>query len=194
MTGTARQRRSGRALLWPAAVLAVCAGGAAWWPSALPEGERVLSDESRATVGATPIRATARATGRSLPPELARRFPPNTTVRYERSFAPHDFTEGIACPGGGFLPLLNGVPHAPPLQRNLELAGPVPPVVGKHTDAGGDEWHVHADGSETTSRWTTLETSGTTRRVVRTDHTVPAAQEHGLAPARADGGSADGGK
>ncbi|MEZ5962330.1 MAG: hypothetical protein R3F56_00660 [Planctomycetota bacterium] len=118
----------------------------------------------------------------SLPPECERRYPPHTTVRFERSFAPRDFGSGIACPGGGYLPLLNGVPRAPTLNRDVERFGPVPPVVGMHTDADGDEWWVHADGSETTSRWTTVTVGGVPRRDVRTDHTVPAPEGHGLPP------------
>lgn len=162
---------SGAAIVWLAT--RQTGGSQALAPSPVPATEVDASRRSLAV--------DARGE-RSLPPEFARRYPPGTTVRFAESFAPADFTAGIACPGGGFLPLMNGVPFAEPLQRNLERDGPVPPVVGKHTDADGDEWHVHADGSETTTRWTTISVSGSAQRRVRTDHAVPARTEHGLAP------------
>jgi len=123
-----------------------------------------------------------------LPAEWQKRPPPGTAVHFEASLDPHAFTAGIGCPGGGYLPLLNGVPFAQPLQRDVDRFGPVPRIVGKRTDAGGDEWWVHADGSETTSRWVTVAVDGVARRDVRTDHIVPAPVEHGLPPRCGDGG------
>ena len=120
------------------------------------------------------------ARGVRLPQELHRRYPPRTRVAFATSLDPRDFTTGIGCPGGGFLPLLNGVPAAQPLHRNVESDGPVPLVIGKYVDEEGSDWYVHADGSETTTRWATLGVEGVPRRDVRTDHTVPARSEHGL--------------
>ena len=78
------------------------------------------------------------------------------------------------------MPLLNGVPFAQPLHRNVEMFGPVPPVVGKYVDEEGSDWYVHADGSETSTRWMTMQVEGVARRDVRTDHTVPTRDEHAL--------------
>jgi hypothetical protein len=58
--------------------------------------------------------------------------------------------QGIPCGDGRYLPLLNGMDSAPPIQGNL---GPVQPIVAKIIDAAGTEWWEHADGSVTTSRW-----------------------------------------
>jgi hypothetical protein len=132
------------------------------------------------------LSATARARGVQLPDELTRAYPPRTRVTFALPLDPRDFEAGLACPGGGFLPLLNGVPHAQPLHRNLELHGPLPPVIGKYVDADGDDWYVHADGSETTTRWTTIAAQGVSTRDVRTDHTVPARGDHGLPARRQD--------
>ena len=118
--------------------------------------------------------------GVKLPAELALRYPARTRVDFSTPMDPRDFGAGIACPGGGFLPLLNGVPFAQALHRNTALFGPVPLVVGKYVDEEGNDWYVHADGSETTTRWTQMQVEGVARRDVRTDHTVPAREEHGL--------------
>ena len=59
--------------------------------------------------------------------------------------------DGIRCPDGRCLPLLNGVASAPALIREAER-GALPPVVALVVDADGWEWYEHADGSLTTSR------------------------------------------
>lgn len=59
--------------------------------------------------------------------------------------------DGIRCPDGRCLPLLNGVASAPAIIREPER-GPLPPVVALVVDADGWEWYEHADGSMTTSR------------------------------------------
>lgn len=175
---------SGRGLAL--AVVAVAALLAAYWVDASGNqpSTRATPLAPAATAEPPQLHRGADPAGGAMSAEWLRPLPRGASVRFDHSFDPHDFTAGIGCPGGGFLPLLNGVPHAQPLQRNVELLGPVPPVVGKYTDADGDEWWVHADGSETTSRFTTVTVGGVSRRDVRTDHVVPAPPEHGLPPAR----------
>lgn len=160
----------------------------------LQVGRRWFSGEIEAPVAPAPVSvppvadeparltAEARAAGVTLPPELTQRYPPGTTVHLARPIEPRQFAAGVGCPGGGFLPLLNGVPFAQPLHRNVDRDGPVPPVVAKRTDRDGDEWWVHADGSETTTRWMTKQVVGVAQRDVRTEHVVPARAEHQLPP------------
>lgn len=59
--------------------------------------------------------------------------------------------EGIRCPDGTCLPLLNGVAAAPAILRSPER-GPLPPVVAIVVDRDGWDWYEHADGSMTTCR------------------------------------------
>jgi hypothetical protein len=104
------------------------------------------------------------------PSELDRKLGPNDEVKLSRAIDPREFRDGIACPGGGYLPLLNGVPWAPGLSRDLRYEGPVPPVVSKFTTPDGIEWYRHADGSSTTSKWIEMQVLGTTIRTVQTNH------------------------
>ncbi len=177
-----------RALVGAAAAVVLAAAFVSLW---LREGQgSVVALPSVEPADApAPAQLTVDAVARAvrLPEELHRRYPPRTRVAFATSLDPRDFTVGIGCPGGGFLPLLNGVPAAQPLHRNLESDGPVPLVIGKFVDEEGSDWYVHADGSETTTRWTSVVVEGVARRDVRTDHTVPARAEHGLS----NGGSVD---
>lgn len=86
---------------------------------------------------------------------------------------------GILCPDGTFLPLLNGVPHAPALSRDPRF-GPVPAVVARIADAQGCEYWLHADGSTTTSRWIDYAgPDGRRQRQVVTDHAIAVPQTLG---------------
>ncbi len=104
-----------------------------------------------------------------LPPEFFAALPPHSRIGLR---LPAGLTSGLRCPDGSFLPLLNGVPEAAPIQR-LARYGPLPPVVAKRTDAGGDEWYEHADGSLTTTRWVEVTALGVTTRDVETTHCTP---------------------
>ena len=72
-----------------------------------------------------------------------------TGTRTPMTVAP--VADGIRCPDGRHLPLLNGVASAPAIIREAER-GPLPPVVALLVDVDGWEWYEHADGSITTSR------------------------------------------
>jgi hypothetical protein len=105
--------------------------------------------------------------------------PPTPTPRIPGRYpmeVPFNTTGGIGIGAGRFLPLLNGVPHAPEIAR--DEPGPVPPVVAKVVDDSGCEWWEHADGSMTTSRWNDY-----TYRDPRTGEQVQSRQvvtEHGI--------------
>jgi hypothetical protein len=165
-------------------VAGLALAAAAAWLGCLPRVAPVPvpGAPAAAALPAAAASAPGPAASATLPDELTRRYPPGTHVPFPRPLDPRQFSSGLGCPGGGHLPLLNGVPAARPLHRNTSLHGPVPPVIGKRVDASGDDWYVHADGSETTTRWTTLTVEGIERRDVRTDHLVPARGEHGLGP------------
>ena len=88
--------------------------------------------------------------------------------------------QGIRCPDGTYLPLLNGVPHAPPISRSTN-ASTLTPVVELLVDDTGCQWFVHADGSATTSRWVDYtDSQGKRDRQVVTDHNEVVPGEYGL--------------
>jgi hypothetical protein len=87
--------------------------------------------------------------------------------RVEQRVAP--VGSGLRCPDGTFLPLLNGVPQAPPITRAPEL-GPLPPVVAIIVDQRGDRWYEHADGSATTTRFREVIADGVSLIDVETVH------------------------
>lgn len=120
--------------------------------SADPRGDNG-NEGPAAPVHAPAAGADGRSTGAAptlLHADGKNRRSPLAPGRYPMSIP---FTDrGIDCGGGRFLPLLNGMETAPPLNRELSL-GPVPPVVAKIVDDTGIEWYEHADGSATTTRW-----------------------------------------
>ena len=107
--------------------------------------------------------------GVELPPAFFQKLPPNSRV--EMYLDPAWFKSGIKCPGAGYLPLLNGVPFANQIGRAADdEGGPVPPVVAKKTGPDGIEWYEHADGSVTSTHFTTGAWNGVEMRIVATDH------------------------
>ncbi len=102
---------------------------------------------------------------------------------------------GARTPQGTYVPLLNGVPHAPPMQRNSKF-GPVPPIVSKIIDHTGQEWWEHADHSTTTTRWTEVKTydpktgQTTVQRQVETVHGAFVPDEFALRRPPNSGGEA----
>jgi hypothetical protein len=102
---------------------------------------------------------------------------------------------GARTPQGTYVPLLNGVPHAPPMQRNSKL-GPVPPIDSKIIDHTGLEWWEHADHSTTTTRWTEIKTydpktgQTTVQRQVETVHGAFVPEGFANPPPQAGGGEA----
>lgn len=100
------------------------------WKPATPKTRIVASDESTS-------------------PNVLSAFEPGTTIELARE--PRVAT-GIPLPGGGALPLLNGVIKASVVDRP-SAHGPVPLVVAVVVDESGLEWYRHSDGSMTTSRY-----------------------------------------
>ncbi len=88
-------------------------------------------------------------------------------------------SSGIRCPDGSHLPLLNGVPAAPPITRSPHL-GPVPPVVAILVDQEGNRWYEHADGSATTTRFRVDIVDGVARSNVETVHNARLPDSRGL--------------
>ena len=87
---------------------------------------------------------------------------------------------GIRCPDGTYLPLLNGVPFAPPISRSTRAVA-LTPVVELVVDDTGCQWFVHADGSATTSRWVEFtDAHGVKSKQVVTDHNEVVPGEFGL--------------
>ncbi len=121
-----------------------------------------------ATITANPGGGQTDAAPR-LPPELHLPLPPHARIALR---LPRGLRSGLRCPDGSFLPLLNGVPHASPIHRSPH-DGPLPPVVARRTDADGDDWYEHADGSLTTTRWVDVEVGGVVRPDVVTSHHAP---------------------
>ncbi len=76
-------------------------------------------------------------------------LPPGTTVPVGKMAR---VDHGIPMPDGSFLPLLNGMTQAPPINRSSSLGDPGP-IVAKTVDSAGFEWWIHADGSTTTSKY-----------------------------------------
>jgi len=102
-----------------------------------------------------------------VPKDGPSRYPPRIRIamRVPRT------TAGVRCPDGSYLPLLNGVPAAPPIRRSARL-GPVPPVVAKIVDETGVEWYEHADGSVTTTRFREVIADGVRVPNVETVHSA----------------------
>ncbi|MEM7201440.1 MAG: hypothetical protein AAF628_14310 [Planctomycetota bacterium] len=173
--------RSSRVLLVGGAFLA--AAGVVWatvrgprpQPSAAIEAAPTPEADQSATAQ---LQGSAPANEPQLPPEFYQKLPPNSRVAMT---LPGGFTSGIRCPDGSFLPLLNGVPYAPQINRDPRW-GPVPPVVAKRTDSGGYEWYEHADGSITTVRWTPTTFMGEERMEPVTSHDVPLDPSFGQPP------------
>ena len=158
-------------------------------PAASTEPEATPMPAAAQMVAAQP--STENKDEVKLPPAFYRKLPPNSGCRLR---LPKGIKSGLRCPDGSFLPLLNGVPYAYPLKRNVD-DGPLPPVVAKITDSGGYEWYEHADGSHTTTRWTPMTMpDGTTRMEVVTSHHVPKNPNFGRPPAATEkeGGSTAG--
>ncbi len=122
-----------------------------------------------ATPVAAPAAVPATPAEPKLPPALFRKLAPGETVALT---LPDGLTDGVRCPDGSYLPLLNGVPYAGAISR-ARAAGPLPPVVAKTADQHGVEWYVHADGSRTTTQWATIDVEGQPRREVLTQHVAP---------------------
>lgn len=94
---------------------------------------------------------------------------------------------GIPLPDGSFLPFLNGMTFAPPIDRHPSH-GPLPPVVARVVDAEGFEWWEHADGSMTTSRYQEVRLQdGTTWWDPSSHHSAPLRREwlHAVDPGTA---------
>ncbi len=130
--------------MWSVIGLSVCA--------ALAVVLRRHESESRAPQPTTPAPAPDASPPRSAdaPPAISTELVrPPAGQRTPTRVPPT--TDGIRCPDGTYLPLLNGVTSAPAIIREPER-GPLPPVVARMFDAEGFEWYEHADGSMTTSR------------------------------------------
>lgn len=134
------------------------------------------SEPAPALVAATPEQADGEP---ELPPEFFRKLPPSSRVPMT---LPTGFTSGLRCPDGSYLPLLNGVTEAYPINRDVSIHGPLPPVVAKRTDSGGYEWYEHADGTLTTVRMTPVTKLGVTAEEPVTSHVVPVDPGHMLPP------------
>ena len=111
-------------------------------------------------------------------PEMPPANKVDAALRAEVASLPKHLKSGIRCPDGSYLPLLNGVPYAPPLLRD----GAMPKVVAKVVDHAGCEWWKHADGSLTTTRWVDAQIGMEKRRIVVTDHARPRHED--LRPSR----------
>ncbi len=97
------------------------------------------------------VRTDGILTDKGVPKPLHIRspLPPMTTVQV--SDLPR-VDHGIPMPDGTFLPLLNGMTQAPPINREKRFGDPGP-IVAKTVDSAGFEWWIHADGSTTTSKY-----------------------------------------
>ena len=119
----------------------------------LMSGERAAAPVSepspQQTASAAPATETAPLPS-AVVPQTAPPAPEDKSAKTIQ-MRPLPVTEGIRCPDGTFLPLLNGVKSAPPIMRKASL-GPVPPIVGKIVDSSGCEWWLHEDDSVTTTR------------------------------------------
>ncbi len=102
----------------------------------------------KAYLGAPPLPFATRSKS-DRPLHTVSKYPPRTRIPVANL---PKVTQGIPCPDGSFLPFLNGMTWAPPLQRDPGL-GPVPPVVAIQVDDAGIEWWEHADGSVTTCHY-----------------------------------------
>ena len=93
---------------------------------------------------------------------------------------------GIPLGDGVFLPPLNGVKvedGIPPIKRDPRLPPPGP-VVAKQVDLQGQEWWIHADGSQTSCSYASITEAGVDRVIVSTQHGAARAEEHGQLPAK----------
>lgn len=121
------------------------------------------SDGLGSAAGASEVRSSAPLA--APPSELQQNYPPGTRL----PLTVERVRQGVRCPDGSYLPLLNGVPEAPPITRRPELGG-VPPVVAILVDERGDKWYEHADGSATTTRFRTVLADGVARVDTETVH------------------------
>jgi hypothetical protein len=88
---------------------------------------------------------------------------------------------GIPMGDGSFLPPLNGVrveDGIPPIRRDPRLPPPGP-VVRKQVDESGQEWWVHADGSQTSCSYASITVAGVDRVIVSTQHGAARPGGHG---------------
>lgn len=167
-------------------VLLIAAGALAFWQFRAP-GREVAPGQPAGTVADRSAPSVAELTSESASSRLERgvpadtqpwlrRLPPRTRIPVR--LPPQ--ASGIRCPDGTFLPLLNGVPHAPPISRSSKAA-PLTPVVELAVDDTGCQWFVHADGSTTTSRWVEYtDALGTKGKQVVTDHNEVVPPEYAL--------------
>ncbi|MCC6670631.1 MAG: hypothetical protein IT458_06200 [Planctomycetes bacterium] len=155
------------------AVLGAVAGGAALFAWIRADRGEVPVPPAPASQPATRQAAlpaqTASRPGSDLegmPDEFYRKYPPLSKV----AITLPRVTSGIRMPDGSYLPLLNGVPHAPPVSRDRFLPPPGR-IVAKYTDTEGDEWWIHEDGSTTTTRFVEATyQDGSKAKVIVTDH------------------------
>lgn len=96
-----------------------------------PAEPALLRSESPSPEAAAPV---ARAPLRDAPAPTRTPNVPQEMIRY---------------PDGTYMPPLNGVKNPAVLQWPPEM--PFSPIIGKQT-AGGVEWYVHADGTQTTTQ------------------------------------------
>lgn len=173
-------------LLVAGLVLAAVAATAFGLPGSAADAAAVLTASDETVAPAEPQVAEVKgdvqpgsAPEVKLPAAFYRKLAPRSRIPLR---LPDGIKSGLRCPDGTYLPLLNGVPHAYPLNRPARN-GPLPPVVAKVTDWGGYEWYEHADGSHTTTRWTPMRTAGgETRLEVVTDHEAPYDSRFGMPP------------
>lgn len=94
----------------------------------------------------TPVPPVQQSTPDAPPPRLAVDYTAPTAVR-----DPDAATRArmVRLPNGDFVPSLNGVINAPPMEWGD--ATPYSPIIGKERDSRGQEWYVHMDGSKSTT-------------------------------------------
>lgn len=158
-------------------VLLAALAGTAWFVFVrrppTPELPSGLAPQSRPASQAESLPASAPMAASDedgLPPEALKKYPPNSFIALR---LPTNLKKGVKLPDGSYLPLLNGVKFAQPVQRST-WDGPITPVVGKITDQEGIEYWVHADGSTTTTRF--METTGPDGKPFQNTATIHAAK------------------
>lgn len=174
---------------WPLAVTAACVVSTLGW---------LLSDGPRSTPSAVvpdPIAAPDPVAASpdcevELPVEVATRYPPGSRVAVRLP----PVRTGIPLGDGVFLPPLNGVrveDGIPPIRRDPRLPPPGP-VVAKQVDLSGQEWWIHADGSQTSCSFASITARGEDVIIVSTQHGAVRPGGHGALSraGRSAGGSA----
>jgi hypothetical protein len=160
------------------AMLAALAGVGfgVWWVTGKPP----RSDRSEVQPG-----QVAQPSGdekAEFPIEVFTKYPPGSRVALRLPRV----ESGIPLGGGVFLPPLNGVKvedGIPPIKRDPRLPPPGP-VVAKQVDLQGQEWWIHADGSQTSCSYASITEAGVDRVIVSTQHGAARAEEHGQLPAK----------